>query len=94
MRGNTSMEDTLIITSFWPDPAGGPTLGHFDIQMSDGLRLCGMRLTRQSDGQYRISAPKVGTRRAATFTPSVASKITSAAVAHMKGEQPYASQSV
>lgn len=75
----------MNITAFWPASPDGPTLAHFDVQISDGLRLCGMRLVRQPDGQYRVSAPKVGTRRAATFTPAVASKITRAAVAHMNG---------
>lgn len=75
----------MIITAFWPAPPGGPTLGYFDVQISDGLRLCGMRLVQQPDGQYRVSAPKVGTRRAATFTPAIASKITRAAIAHMNG---------
>ncbi len=76
----------MNITSFWPAPSGGPTLGYFDIQISEGLRLCGLRLLQQDDGQYRVSAPKVGTRRAATFTPAVASKITRAALAHMYGD--------
>lgn len=80
----------MNITSFWPAPSGGPTLAYFDVQISDGLRLCGMRLLQQDDGQYRVSAPKVGTRRAATFTPAVASKITRAALAHMNGQKPNA----
>ncbi|WP_164985674.1 hypothetical protein [Bosea sp. Tri-44] len=31
----------------------GPTLGHFDIEILDGLRLCGLRLTKNEQGQYR-----------------------------------------
>lgn len=78
----------MNITSFWPAPSGGPTIAYFDVQISDGLRLCGLQLIQHPDGQYRIRAAKVGTRRAATFTPAVASKITRAALAHMNGQKP------
>lgn len=70
----------MHIVSFWPAEEAGPTLGHFDIEVFDGLRICGLRLILNEQGQYRTIPPKMGTRRSITFIPDVATKITGAAV--------------
>lgn len=82
----------MQVISFWPvSEYGSPTIGYFDIQVTDGLRLCGMRLIKQrGSGEYRIIAPPVGNRRAVTFHPSVASKITRAVLAHIDQQSPNA----
>lgn len=76
----------MIVTSFWPADGYGDTIAHFDIEVMDGLRLCGMRLVTDPVHGFRSLAPKMGTRRAATFHPRMASLITRAAVAHMKAQ--------
>lgn len=79
----------MQIIQFWPADGPGDTVAHFDIEILDGLRLNGLRLIDHPRDGWRTQAPKMGTRRAATFTPRIASLITRAAVAHLKGEKPY-----
>lgn len=78
----------MNIISYWPAPEGGRTKAHFDIEIMEGLRICGLKLVVNEQGQYRTIAPQLGTRRTVTMLPEVATQITGAAVARMKGLQP------
>jgi hypothetical protein len=80
----------LQIVSYWPVVGDDRVKGHFDVEVLEGLRICGLKLILNEQGRYRTVAPKLGTRRTITFLPEVASQITGAAVARHKGLQPNA----
>lgn len=71
-------------------PTAGPRLvAYFDVEVADNLRIYNMELRRTSSGQLRSYAPKAGGKHAATFHPSLATEITRAAEAVLKGQQPH-----
>jgi len=55
------------------------TVASFDVQVTDDIRLCGMRLARRPDGGFITWPPASGGRRLATFAPELAAAITQAA---------------
>ena len=59
----------------------------FDLELSDSVRLYGLRLMRGPDGRYLTYAPNGnGGRRLATFSPALASEITTAAINELEGQ--------
>lgn len=65
------------------DPGGGKMrlVATFDLQITEDIRLCGMRLLRAPDGQLLTYAPMaVGGRRSVTFSPEMTTEIRQAAV--------------
>ncbi|MBM7045232.1 hypothetical protein [Rhizobium lusitanum] len=52
-----------------------------DFELNDHIRLYALRLVRQPDGSFYLYAPQAGTRRTATFSPSLAGRLTELAVA-------------
>lgn len=52
-----------------------------DIEISEDLRLYGLRLVRQPDGAHRLYAPQAGQRRVATFSTPLAEHLTALALA-------------
>jgi hypothetical protein len=58
---------------------GMRTIAHFDLQLSDDVRLYGVRLMEAPDGKRVVYAAQAGSRRAATFARPLAEKITAAA---------------
>lgn len=78
----------MNVISYWPAPEGGRTKAHFDIEIMEGLQICGLKLVVNEQGQFRTIAPQLGTRRTVTMLPEIATQITGAAVARMRGLQP------
>lgn len=70
--------------------AGTKVVAHFDIEVDDHLRVFNMELRQMPDGQMRSFAPKSSGKHAASFHPHLATEITSAAAAALKGLQPNA----
>lgn len=62
---------------------GGGKIEHiatFDLQITDDIRICGMRLLRARDGRLLTYAPTaLGGRRSVTFSPETTTEITKAA---------------
>jgi hypothetical protein len=52
-----------------------------DFELSNDIRLYALRLVRQADGTFHLSAPTAGSRRTATFSPWLARQLTELAVA-------------
>lgn len=55
-------------------------VARFDLQLSEDVRLYGLRLMRAPDGRHLTYAPSSGGRRFATFAPSLVDSITAAAI--------------
>lgn len=62
-------------------PGGGSLklLATFDIELSDMVRLYGVRLLSTPDGRRMVYAAQAGSRRTATFDPRLAEQITALA---------------
>ncbi len=51
-----------------------------DFQMTDDLRLYGLRLIRHPDGRFMIYSPQCGQRQAASFGKPLAEQMTALAI--------------
>jgi len=58
-----------------------------DVELNEHVRLYGLRLVRQPDGQHRLYAPQAGQRRTATFSEPMAARLTALAVEALEGRQ-------
>jgi hypothetical protein len=64
--------------------SGHRAIAVFDLQLTDEVRLYGLRLLRMRDGRLLTFAPQSGSRRVATFANSLAAQITSLATDELK----------
>ncbi|MGM4980866.1 hypothetical protein [Rhizobium sp. 11_C7_N12_5] len=56
-------------------------VAEFDLQITDDVRICGMRLLNAPDGRFLTYAPTaLGGRRSVTFARPLADAITAAAI--------------
>lgn len=55
------------------------TIAEFDLELSDTVRLLGLRLLETPDGRRIVYAAQAGSRRTATFDPRLAAQITTMA---------------
>ncbi|RDL51817.1 hypothetical protein BLJAPNOD_02959 [Ensifer sp. M14] len=61
-------------------------IAQFDLVLSDDVRVYGLKLMQTPSGQHIVSAPNGnGGRRLATFSPTLATAITQAAICEIKG---------
>ncbi len=51
-----------------------------DVELNEHIRLYGLRLVRQPDGEHRLYAPQAGQRRVATFSEPMSVRLTAMAV--------------
>lgn len=73
----------MKILSIRPAPPGSGAvreIARFDLQLSDDVRLYGLRLMQTTEGRHLTYAPSSGGRRFATFAPSLVDTITAAAI--------------
>lgn len=70
----------MQIHNFMLTPHSGATIAVFDANITDEVRVNGLVLRRSSDGQLRSFAPQLRGERVAHFAPSLAERITAAAV--------------
>jgi hypothetical protein len=71
----------LSITPSHSDGGGGVReIARFDLQLSDDVKLYGMRLMQTPAGRHLTYAPSSGGRRFATFAPALVEDITVSAV--------------
>lgn len=64
--------------------SGMRTLAYFDLELSEEVRLYGLRLLEAPDGNRVTYAAQSGSRRTATFARSLAEKITELASIELK----------
>ncbi|MBB6304030.1 hypothetical protein [Rhizobium leucaenae] len=55
------------------------TIAEFDLELSETVRLFGLRLLETPDGRRIVYAAQAGSRRTATFDPRLAAQITTMA---------------
>lgn len=67
-------------------PSRSPgALAHFDVELTEHLRLFNLTLRPSKEGSLRAFAPKAGGKHAATFHPILAQQIIEAAKAALEG---------
>lgn len=73
-----------VMRILYAHPTGetGPRdcIAFVDVQLTDDLRLYNLRLIRHPDGRFTINAPHCGKRQSATFSRSLAERLTALAV--------------
>ncbi|MBB6224549.1 hypothetical protein GGE66_005564 [Rhizobium leguminosarum] len=70
----------MRILDLYPVVVGGNgglrTIAEFDLELSDTVRLLGLRLLETPDGRRIVYAAQAGSRRTATFDRRLAEQIT------------------
>jgi hypothetical protein len=80
----------MRILSIRPAPEGaGGAVAHFDVEISDDIRLFGLRLSRREAGGHSVYAPNAMGRRAATFSYELVDQIAAAALAALEEQMPH-----
>jgi hypothetical protein len=79
----------MKITNLVPaaNPGGGSmvVVAHFDLQITESIRILGMRLLRAPDGKLLTYSPTaLGGRRSVTFAPETTAAITEAATRYFQ----------
>ena len=70
----------MHIFNMRPAPLGiGRTVAHFDLQLTDDVRIFGFKLVVRDGGQYIVHAANLHGSKVATFTKELHQQITSAA---------------
>jgi hypothetical protein len=68
----------MRILAYRPCPGGGNTIGHVDVEIIDGVRLFGLRVSRMPDKTFRVFGPNTDRGgKAMSFDP-----LTVDAIAH------------
>lgn len=70
----------MYMNPVFEDRGRNQCVATIDIELTEQIRLYGLRLLRMEDGQFRIFAPQAGKRRTATFSPDLAARITELAL--------------
>lgn len=79
----------MHILSIRPEPPGaGSVVARFDLELSDQLRMFGLRLIKKPDGHRAIYAPNSGGVRVVTFGAALVQEIANAAEAAIEGLSP------
>ncbi|MER8743864.1 hypothetical protein NKH54_12340 [Mesorhizobium sp. M1004] len=80
----------MQILSIRPEPPGaGSVVARFDLELSDQLRMFGLRLVKKPDGHRAIYAPNSGGVRVVTFGATLVQEIANAAEAAIRGLLPH-----
>ncbi len=74
---------TLKILSIRPAPPGTATLAHVDIELIDGAKLFGLRVSRADDGNYRVFGQNSDRGRTCAFSPAIVAEIASATISQL-----------
>ncbi|MDX0555560.1 hypothetical protein GOL37_27440 [Sinorhizobium medicae] len=70
------------------NPGGGQVrlIANFDLELDDNVRMYDLKLMETFDGRRLVYSPNGnGGRRLATFSPAIATAITEAATAKLRG---------
>jgi hypothetical protein len=76
----------MRVIDIWPTCEGSSSVAIFDLELTPQIRIFGLILKRNTDGDMRVFAPKSGGRHAASFHPEISEEITTAAIAALRGK--------
>jgi hypothetical protein len=76
-------ESQVKILSIRPSPPGGNTLAHVDVELIDGAKLFGLRVSRADDGTYRVFGQNSDRGRTCSFSPAIVADIAAATISQL-----------
>lgn len=65
----------MKILQIRPAPPGGSTLAHVDLELVDGVKLYGVRVSRADDGTYRAFGQNSDRGRTCAFSHEIVAQI-------------------
>jgi hypothetical protein len=74
----------MKILSIRPAPPGGGTLAHVDIELVDGVKLYGVRVSRADDGTYRAFGQNSDRGRTCAFSHEIVAQIAKATLSELQ----------
>lgn len=75
----------MKILGIRPSPPGErKTLAHVDVELIDGAKLFGIRLSRADDGTYRAFGQNSDRGRTCSFSPAIVAAIAEATLSQLK----------
>jgi hypothetical protein len=72
------------ILSIRPAPPGGQTIAHVDIELVDGVKMYGIRVSRADDGTYRAFGQNSDRGRTCAFSHEIVAQIAEATVSELE----------
>lgn len=80
----------MKILDIRPEPPGsGRVIARFNVEISDDIRLFGLRLSERAAGGHAVYAPNAMGQRCATFSYPLVERIAAAALAALKEQMPH-----
>jgi hypothetical protein len=70
----------MKILSIRPAPPGGKTIAHVDVEIVDGVKLFGLRVSRAEDSSYRVYGQNSARGRTCSFSPAIVAQIAAATI--------------
>lgn len=70
----------MKIINVRPAPAGSSVIAHADIELDEGVRIYGIRVSRAEDGTYRAFGQTSDRGRTCSFTPAAVADIAEATI--------------
>jgi len=74
----------MRILNIRPAPPGGATLAHVDVELIDGAKLFGLRVSRADDGSYRVFGQNSARGRTCAFAPAIVAEIANATISQLQ----------
>ncbi|KQW22840.1 hypothetical protein ASC80_05725 [Afipia sp. Root123D2] len=65
-------------------PPGGSTIAHVDLELVDGAKLYGIRVSRADDGTFRAFGQNSERGRTCSFSPAVVAEIAAATLTELE----------
>lgn len=74
----------LKIIAIRPSPPGSATLAHVDVEIVDGAKLYGIRVSRADDGTYRAFGQNSDRGRTCSFSREIVARIADATLTELE----------
>ena len=74
----------MRILAIRPAPPGSATLAHVDVELIDGAKLFGIRVSRADDGSYRAFGQNSDRGRTCAFSREIVEQIVKATLSELE----------
>jgi hypothetical protein len=74
----------MKILGIRPSPPGGSTIAHVDVEIIDGVKLYGLRVSRADDGTYRAFGQNSERGRTCAFSQAIVAQIAEATISELE----------
>ncbi|MET4721137.1 hypothetical protein ABIF63_005243 [Bradyrhizobium japonicum] len=74
----------MKILAVRPAPPGSSTIAHADVEIIDGVKLYGLRVSRADDGTYRAFGQNSDRGRTCAFSQAIVAQIAEATISELE----------